>query len=303
MTMQGTGEASPEISFVVPTYDRSHLVKRAVRSIVDQGMANLEVIVVDDASPDPVRLPAELADDPRVRLVRHNDNRGAAAARNSGAREARGIWLSFLDDDDMLLPGTLRDRLAFAAARHRESGNDLLVVGCGFVYVDDDERPLFAQWPRPSRGLADFASGCWFGAGSCVLVRREPFLERVGPQDEQLHRLEDLDWFLRAALHGAQLVTSPGVAVAIRRHAGGRISRVFPAADRIQEVWRVAGLSGRVRGRLLAYLDLERAAAAWRDGQRRQMIRLLIRSWLRVPRLSLHLSPGWQRIATPRIPP
>ena len=78
----------PSISVVVPTYKRPALLGRAVRSILDQSLQDFEVIVVDDASGDDTEEAVAAFSDPRVRYVRHEENRGLAAARNSGIKAA-----------------------------------------------------------------------------------------------------------------------------------------------------------------------------------------------------------------------
>jgi glycosyltransferase involved in cell wall biosynthesis len=100
------------LTVVIPTYNRQDITLRALTSVLDQGLADIEVVVVDDGSQPEFVLPAVVADDRRVRLVRHGANRGAAAARNTGLARAHGRWAAFLDSDDRWLPGTLAPRLA-----------------------------------------------------------------------------------------------------------------------------------------------------------------------------------------------
>jgi glycosyltransferase involved in cell wall biosynthesis len=95
------------VSVIVPTRDRPALLPRAVESVLEQSLADVEVVVVDDGPREPVRLPS----DPRLRVVRLPTSRGLAAALNAGARDARGRWLATLDDDDRLLPHMLETSL------------------------------------------------------------------------------------------------------------------------------------------------------------------------------------------------
>ena len=94
------------LTIVIPTYNRPQLVERAVQSALAQTIEDtsegvIEVLVVDDHSPTPLSLPEH----PRLRVVRLPENRGGAAARNEGARLASGRYITYLDDDDQLLPG------------------------------------------------------------------------------------------------------------------------------------------------------------------------------------------------------
>src|SRR5438105_12925547 len=101
----------PYFTVVIPTFNRPQLLARALRGCLAQDFAGWEAIVVDDASDD--RSAAAAADivraigDPRVRLIRHEQNLGVCEARNTGSLAARGSWLLFHDDDDELVPGAL----------------------------------------------------------------------------------------------------------------------------------------------------------------------------------------------------
>jgi len=90
----------PQLSIIIPTHNRPHLLPLAVQSALGQTFQDLEVIVVDDASDSPVQLPA----DPKLQVIRLEPGRGGAAARNAGTQAARGQWVTYLDDDDSLLP-------------------------------------------------------------------------------------------------------------------------------------------------------------------------------------------------------
>lgn len=97
----------PLISIIIPLYNRAELIERTLSSCVRQSFRSWEAIVVDDASSDGspevvVRFP-----DARVKLVRHESNRGPCAARNTGVARACAAWLLFLDSDDELVDGAL----------------------------------------------------------------------------------------------------------------------------------------------------------------------------------------------------
>ncbi|MCA1993391.1 MAG: glycosyltransferase, partial [Coleofasciculus sp. S288] len=92
--------STPLLSIIIPTHNRPHLLRRAVQSALEQTMDDLEVIVIDDASAEPVNL----NEHPKLRIIRLPVNGGIAVVRNVGARAAQGRWLAYLDDDDQLLP-------------------------------------------------------------------------------------------------------------------------------------------------------------------------------------------------------
>ncbi|WP_432003992.1 bifunctional glycosyltransferase/CDP-glycerol:glycerophosphate glycerophosphotransferase [Streptomyces sioyaensis] len=116
--MPETGLSSaPRFSIVVPVYNVQGYLRACLNSLLAQDFADFEVIAVDDRSPDRSGeiLAEYAARDPRVITVRHEENRGIGAARNTGVERASGDYLMFLDSDDTLTPGALRamaDRLA-----------------------------------------------------------------------------------------------------------------------------------------------------------------------------------------------
>ncbi|MGA4841568.1 bifunctional glycosyltransferase/CDP-glycerol:glycerophosphate glycerophosphotransferase [Streptomyces sp. G45] len=115
-------------SVVVPVHRVQGYLRECLDSVLDQSFGDLELVVVDDASPDGCgRIGAEYARrDPRVRLVRLPEARGTGPARNAGADQATGTHLLFLDGDDLLLPGALA---AVDAALTAEGDVDVLLFG------------------------------------------------------------------------------------------------------------------------------------------------------------------------------
>ena len=104
--------ATPFFTVVVTTYNRERIVRRAVDSCLAQTFADLEVVVVDDASTDGTVAALESYEDPRVRVVAHERNRGINPARHTGATAARGEWVVVVDSDWELMPEALERLLA-----------------------------------------------------------------------------------------------------------------------------------------------------------------------------------------------
>lgn len=119
-----TDSAAPLVSVVIPTHNRPGLLREALASVAAQTCTDWEVVVVDDGSTPPIDA-AELETivGPRLRLVRHEQPRGVAAARNSGFAAARGELIAQLDDDDRLAP----EALSAAAAALRDA--DVAFIG------------------------------------------------------------------------------------------------------------------------------------------------------------------------------
>src|SRR6266566_844385 len=88
------------ITVIIPTYRRAALVPNAIHSAQRQTYRNIEILVVDDGSPDDTTDVVQNIHDVRLRYIRHDVNRGLPAARNTGIRGAAGDYIAFLDDDD-----------------------------------------------------------------------------------------------------------------------------------------------------------------------------------------------------------
>ncbi|MDX6602100.1 MAG: hypothetical protein QOF13_1302 [Solirubrobacterales bacterium] len=98
----------PTFSIVITTYNRARIVCRCIDSCLAQGFEDFEIVVVDDgSSDDTLAALRERYDDPRLRLVAHDSNRGINPARHTGATNALGGWVVVVDSDDELMPGAL----------------------------------------------------------------------------------------------------------------------------------------------------------------------------------------------------
>lgn len=105
----------PSVSVLIPTFNRESVLKRAVDSVLAQTFEDLECIVIDDASTDETHKLLETFNDPRLKVLSHNENAGVSSARNTGFEESRGEWIALLDSDDEWLPNRLEKQLNLAA--------------------------------------------------------------------------------------------------------------------------------------------------------------------------------------------
>jgi glycosyltransferase involved in cell wall biosynthesis len=100
--------SDPTFSIVITTYNRARIVCRCIDACLAQAFADFEIVVVDDGSGDEtLAVLAERYDDPRLRVVAHESNRGINPSRHTGASNARGEWVVVIDSDDELVPGAL----------------------------------------------------------------------------------------------------------------------------------------------------------------------------------------------------
>ena len=104
----------PEVSVVIPTFNRPALLEEAVQSVLAQTSTANEIIIVNDGSRTEYR--AKISDmarlGPRIFIYHFSSNKGASAARNFGLENAKGDYILFLDDDDLLHPEMLESCLA-----------------------------------------------------------------------------------------------------------------------------------------------------------------------------------------------
>jgi glycosyltransferase involved in cell wall biosynthesis len=185
----------PIVSVIIPTYNRAHLVGRAIRSVLDQTYQDFELIVVDDASTDNTNEVIKGFNDPRIRYIRHEQNRGGGAARNTGIKAAQGDYIAFQDSDDEWLPRKLEIQIqVFSNAPN----------GVGVVYTDMwrifEGRKMY--WPSPPIMPEDGiiykkALDRVFGIGIVSALIRKKCLNKVGVFDESLSRLIDFELFIR----------------------------------------------------------------------------------------------------------
>ena len=127
------------ISVIVPVYKVENYLDKCVRSIVDQTYHNLEIILVDDGSPDRCGeiCDAWAAKDSRIRVI-HKENGGLSDARNAGMAVATGNYMGFVDSDDYIAP----DMYRLLLDQMNADGSDIAACGVEMVYEDDTPRQM-----------------------------------------------------------------------------------------------------------------------------------------------------------------
>ncbi len=283
------------LSVIIPTYNSREETLATLRSVLEQPGC-FEVIVVDDASVPAFELPDNIPQRISLRLVRHETNRGAAAARNSGIGIARGEWVCLLDGDDLLLADTLSKRFEFAVSEDRQQDDTRPVVyACGWKDNRAHWRKDPVRIPNNGQSLVDFCSGCWFSPGSTLIARKQLFEDQIGNFDENLRRLEDMDWFIRLGKAGGRLKVQPLVGLDILPGNKPSLATIFEAGRHLRQKHLDLQRHDPAAFRYLeAYLDLEFATYAARERRYVRAAAWFLRSLFLVPRLKRHLSPGWQ---------
>lgn len=219
----------PLFSVVIPTFNRAHLVGRAIASVLAQTLEDFEVLVVDDGSTDDTRDAVGRIADPRVRLIALPANRGAAAARNAGIAAARGELIALLDSDDEYEPAFLEKTRAALA------GSD---PGVGFCWTGtwwstrSDVDGLLREQMRRRIWNPRFASrhDAWryclahdapWGTSNGVTFKSSIFA-KCGMFDEAMLACEDMDLLIRL-MRDFDFVVVPECLVIVHDDAAQRV--------------------------------------------------------------------------------
>jgi len=280
-----------EVTIVIPSFNMQSDVIRAVESVLRESL-EVDIIVVDDGSEPKVSLPKEIAILSNVQLLRHDNNSGAGAARNTGVAAAQTEWVGFLDSDDVLINDTLGERFRLANDDFANNGGSSVIYGSGWIEPGNIKDNWIERTPISSSKSEDFASGCWYCPGSCIIGRRNIFLEH--PFDERLSRLEDLDFGIRFGARGGRLVVFDITAAFIKRGKLATTHEVIRCTGLIKNKYRDwKKTKPKTWNALLAYLNLEIAAVFFADRKFCNFVYYLAISLYNRPRLKIHFAPGW----------
>lgn len=192
--MTANSQQAELVSVVLPTYERPDLARRAVESVISQTYTPIELIVVDDHSETPIQ--GALSDVTTkgiesVQYVRHPENRGVSAARNTGIEASSGNYIAFLDDDDQWDEQKIKRQVH----QFRKSDDTVGLVATGIKYKSGN---MTRSGLPTLRGdvTRELLAGEPFVQTSAVMVRRDPLL-KIGGFDEELPSWNDRDLYIR----------------------------------------------------------------------------------------------------------
>lgn len=234
MPSDQNADFKPFFSIVISTHNRCEMLKRALHSIAVQKRNDIEVIIVDDATPGGCQAALHSFDFMQLRLLENETRVGPAVSRNRGVNASQARFVAFLDDDDEYLPGYL-DRVIQLI----KSVPSIELLWTGVEICDEESsrmsKPIQLTYDtamvRPEEAFLQLFS---IGIGFGVMVRRETFLQ-LGGFDEQLSLVEDTEFFLRVIAADCQVTAMPGVNVRLHNHAGARMTNADNHRLRLQE--------------------------------------------------------------------
>lgn len=230
----------PLVSVSLTTYNRAGLLPRALGSVLSQSLADLEVVVVDDCSPDATAavVAAYRERDGRVKYYRHESNCGNARARNTALSNCRGEFVAFMDDDDEWIDS---DKLAKQVAILRADSQVGIVCSSVRRYRSETD---YVEWiaSKPVDLMSRILSGNGIIYSPTVMTRRS-VIDRVGGFDEKMAKGVDSEFFRRCIVkHGYDVHFMPEITTAIHEHGADRMTPVrsrSQATRALSAHWRV----------------------------------------------------------------
>jgi len=288
---------TPLLTIIIPTYQRPALLQRAINSAIAQTIEGkpesaIEVLVIDDGSPDPAVVPNH----PRVRLHRLPKNKGGAAARNEGARIAKGQYISYLDDDDQLLPTmaqTSMSALKNWTLKNPTLPSPIAVLG-GIEVVDSKghikQTRIPPTLPKGSHfALEEEQPGKSFLCKQTMVVEQTVLLN-IGGFDESFQSRVHTELFLRLN-QACSILGLSTITYQLTAHEGPRVSR-NPALRQLSFEQLITKHRKIFEAHPVQFAQFvyRHAQTSWRMGQKKAAIASLI--W------AFKIHPKWGLILT-----
>lgn len=206
----------PQVTVIIPTYNRSILLNNSVASVLSQTYRDFELLVIDDSSTDDTHdVMAKLADR-RVQYIKNTSNKGIPAIRNIALSNTNGKYIAFLDDDDEWMLDKLEKQLNIIENSSKSLG--CVYTGCNFVFTDDKSLNQVTV-PRYRNKILKELLLDNFIVTSSTLLKAECF-EKVGMFDESIPFAEDYDMWIRIAQeYEFDFVRSPMINYRIHRNS------------------------------------------------------------------------------------
>lgn len=208
------------ISIITPSFNQAMFLERTINSVITQDYSKFEFIIIDGQSTDETCTVIDKHIDKISYFLSEKDN-GQSEAINKGLLQSTGDIISYLNSDDVLLPGALR---IVSNTFNREPHVDIIYGD--YIIIDDQDHVL-----NTKKEIAfDFNMACMIGFGAIIpqpatFIRRRIF-ERVGAFREDLHYTMDADYWQRAALAGAKFMHVPYFLAGFRSHCGSKTHSV-----------------------------------------------------------------------------
>ncbi len=217
------------VSIIIPTYARPDNLSRAISSCLNQSYNNIEILVVDDNNPDSLgrketeELMVSFKEDVRIKYIKHPENKNGAAARNSGIKQAKGKFLSFLDDDDELLVNNIREQVYALEISDENIG----AVYCKFKMYDKNEFVFESKSSNEGNLTNEILLAKSEICSSTLLMKKEA-IDKIGGFDESFQRHQDWEMLIRFFKYFTIELNNKYL---VKRHYDSRIN--FPSTKKL----------------------------------------------------------------------
>lgn len=218
-----TDQTHPEITVVLPTYNRSEFIGDAIRSVLNQTYTKFELIIVDDGSSDGTESIVKTFSDPRI-IYRYQPNSGRSIARNNAIAIARGKYIAFIDSDDMYLPGKLEMQY-----RLLEDTPNADMVYTSARCINRDGSYLPQNYRAIVSGVI-YTSIAFFQPVTVILptvMLRKSTFSQIGGFDKNMNRFEDTDMWRRVS-KVSLILALPEFTCLIRTHEENSLATQDP---------------------------------------------------------------------------
>ena len=219
-----------KVSVIIPVYGVEKYIASTVQSVLEQTYKNFELLIIDDGSPDRSIEICQQFTDSRIKII-SQENRGVAAARNTGIHYAEGEYIALLDGDDIWLPQKLEKHV-----EHLENSPEIGVSFSRSAFINEAGEPLGIYQMSKLEEITPLDLLCRtpVGNGSVAVIRREVF-EAIKFQnkfyfdeDRQLHPSEDVECWLRIAIQTDWRIKGiPEALTLYRVNSGGFSAQIF----------------------------------------------------------------------------
>jgi succinoglycan biosynthesis protein ExoO len=293
--------ATPKVSVITPAYKAARYIGQAIESVQAQTLTDWEMIIVDDASPDETAAVVErYLDDPRIKLIRSERNRGECGARNLALEAAQGEWIAVLDADDWFAPERLERLWRFA----QEKG--AILVADLQLQIDDNGQTYgvsFSGTLRPPKTPTRYSVRDYLREHISI----KPFFLRQHALNHNLRYPEGIvlggDHIFQTQLlvKGAELWILPEPTYYYRIHPNSMVSAVGESTEKINTLFERLLQLDEIRNNpeLIRCVQADRQRMLLTDKYRRFAVALKRRQWRAAWE---HFSPAIASMFLKRLP-
>lgn len=218
------------ISIIIPCYNAGNYIKKAIDSAINQTYQDFEIIIIDDGSTDNSKQVISQFSDSRIKYI-YQENQGVSVARNKGIELSHGEFIAFLDADDIWHPEKLKIQLDFL-----EKNPDISFVYSNITMIEESTGAKFTKtfnnFKTQKNLIKNLILTPFNTPSPCTVIVKKSCLFESGLFDPKIKNGEDLDLWLRIAMHSNFYCINKSLATAVRKQDG--ITRTMNPLDIIQ---------------------------------------------------------------------